>query len=121
MVVTVLMMEILCVAEASAQPKPNVYDGGNRWKITAFDDSFPEHPEWATQEICFLPYIADATGIQGMWYSLTFPDWNGRYRQEGDEVKMTGDYAKGVGHDHITLYHTVWDVSKRAKGVAFGD
>ena len=107
--------------EASAQPKPNVFDGGNRWQITFFDDSSSDHTEWATQEICFLPYMLDDTGITGIWYALSFPDWNGSYRQEGDEVKMTGDYAKDVGHDHMTLYHTTWDVPQRAKGMAFKD
>lgn len=120
-IVAALTMGTLGVSESSAQPRPNVFDGGNLWQITAFDDSSPEHTEWATQEICFLPYIADATGIHGMWYSLSFPDWNGRYRQEGDEVKMTGDYAKDIGHDHMTLYHTTWDSRKRTRGMAFKD
>jgi len=37
------------------------------------------------------------TSIQGVWYSTSYPDWNGRYYQEGDEVKMTGDFAKDTG------------------------
>lgn len=121
MVVAALTVGMFWVPEASAQPRPNIYDGGNRWQITFFVDSSPEHTEWATQEICFLPYTSDPTGIQGVWYALTYPDWNGRYRQEGDEVKMTGDWGKDVGHDQMTLYHTTWDAPQRTKGMAFKD
>ncbi|MBR9910437.1 MAG: hypothetical protein GYB33_08825 [Gammaproteobacteria bacterium] len=90
----------------SAVPRPNVFDGGNRWRITYYNDPTAGHSQWATQILCFLPYAQIGTSIQGTWYSLTFPDWNGRYYQEGDEVKMTGDYANDVGHDHMTLFHT---------------
>jgi len=89
-------------------PKPNVFDGGNRWHITFYNDSTSTHQQWATQEICFLPYNVVGTSIQGVWYATSFPDWNGRYYQEGDEVKMTGDYARDVGHDHMTLIHTTY-------------
>jgi hypothetical protein len=84
-------------------PSPNVYDSGNRWLITAFDDASPVHTEWATQGICFLPYATAGTQIRGIWYSDTFPDWNGRYTQEGDHVEMHGDYAQNVGHDGISF------------------
>jgi len=107
--------------EASAQPKPNVFDGGNRWQITGFIDQTPGHDEVATQDICFLPFIGVEQSIQGVWYSLSFPDWNGRYYQEGDEVKMTGDYAKDVGHDHMTLLHTTYDHPQKPMGMAFKD
>ncbi len=102
-------------------PKPNVFDGGNKWRITFYNDSTSTHTQWATQEICFLPYSVVGTSIQGVWYSTSFPDWNGRYYQEGDEVKMTGDYAKDVGHDHMTLVHTTYDVPGRVRGMAFKD
>lgn len=102
-------------------PKPNVFDGGNKWHITFYNDSTSTHTRWATQEICFLPYSEVGTSIQGVWYSTSFPDWNGRYYQEGDEVKMTGDFAKDVGHDHMTLVHTTYDVPGRVRGMAFKD
>ena len=88
---------------ALANSKPNVYDGGNRWLITAFDDTSPSHTQWATQGICFLPYAVVGTHIQGIWYSDTFPNWRGRYSQEGDRVLMHGDYAKDVGHDGMVI------------------
>ena len=85
-------------------PRPNVYDDGNRWLITAFNDCDAAHTQWATQGVCFLPYKAcGACGIQGAWYSDTFPDWNGRYMQEGDRVLMHGDYANNVGHDGMFI------------------
>lgn len=80
---------------------PNVYDGGNRWLITAYDDSSITHTQMATQGICFLPYAIVGTHVRGYWYSDTFPDWNGVYSQEGDQVFMHGDYASDVGHDGI--------------------
>lgn len=110
---------------STSPPKPNVYDGGNKWKITFYNDSTGTHNKWATQEICFLPYTVVGSSIQGIWYSTSFPDWNGRYYQEGDEVKMTGDYARDVGHDHMTLVHTTCDAAgsmvRRVRGMAFGD
>ncbi len=99
---------LCCVALASsvmAQPSPNVVDTGARWEIQFYNDPSPTHPAWASQILCFLPYVTVGTSIQGVWFSLSFPDWNGLYYQEGDEVTMTGDYANNVGHDgiHFTL------------------
>jgi hypothetical protein len=89
---------------ASAQIKPNVFDDGNRWLITYFNDCDPAHTQWATQGICFLPYErCSSCGITGAWYSDTFPDWNGRYMQEGDRILMHGDYAANVGHDGMVI------------------
>lgn len=89
--------------DAQNRPMPNVYDDGNRWLITAYDDTSPGHTELATQGLCFSPYAAVGTHIQGRWYSDTFHDWNGRYSQEGDQVVMHGDYADDIGHDGITF------------------
>ncbi|MDJ0825006.1 MAG: hypothetical protein QNJ16_05825 [Rhodobacter sp.] len=119
---TAVAVGLLGASYAAAQPKPNVFDGGNRWEITYFNDPASDHTQWATQIICFMPYAPLGTGITGAWYSLSFPDWNGRYYQEGDEVKMTGDYARDVGHDHMTLYHTTFDnPDERRGGMAFKD
>ena len=118
----VLFVMVFVSSVSASPPKPNVFDGGNKWKITFYNDSTDTHAQWATQEICFLPYTVVGSSIQGMWYSTSFPDWNGRYYQEGDEVKMTGDYARDVGHDHMTLVHTTYDVAgSKVHGMAFGD
>ena len=122
MIVAALTLGMFWAPEISAQvPKPNVYDGGNRWQITGFLDQTPDHQEVGTQVICFLPYTVEGTSIQGMWYSLSYPDWNGRYYQEGDEVKMTGDFWKDAGHDHMTLVHTTWNHPQKPRGMAFKD
>ncbi|MBI3776342.1 MAG: hypothetical protein HY273_12475 [Gammaproteobacteria bacterium] len=97
-----LAVGMLCLSAAAAvNADPNVYAGGNLWSITAYDDSSIVHTQWATQGICFLPPVMTGTHLRGNWYSTTFPDWNGVYSQEGDQVFMHGDYAKDVGHDGI--------------------
>jgi len=113
---------LVLASTVNAQPPmPNVFNGGNMWRITFYNDPSTNHQEWGNQLICFLPYVTIGTSIQGAWYSTTFPDWNGRYYQEGDELKMTGDYAQDVGHDHMTLYHTTYDVPGKSNALAFKD
>jgi hypothetical protein len=92
-------------------PKPNVFDGGNRWTVTCYNDPSSAHTTQATQGICFFPYAVLGQGIAGIWYSDTFPDWNGRYYQEGDQVRMHGDYADNNGHDGFE-----WDVVSAKTG-----
>jgi hypothetical protein len=41
----------------------------------------------------------------------TFPDWNGRYYQEGDQVRMHGDYGQNDGHDGFE-----WDIVSARSG-----
>ena len=122
-VLAIVLSVMVFVSSVSANPpRPNVFDGGNKWKITFYNDPTNRHDQWATQEICFLPYTVVGNSIQGIWYSTSYPDWNGRYYQEGDEVKITGDYAKDVGHDHMTLVHTTYNAAGRVvSGMAFGD
>lgn len=101
---TVFMIVVGLVGEAAAQvPKPNVYNGGNRWLITAYDDSSSVHQQWATQGICFLPYVVSGTHIRGVWYSDTYPGWSGRYSQEGDRVLMHGNWGNDVGSDGMFI------------------
>ncbi|HEX8687073.1 MAG TPA: hypothetical protein VF654_11240 [Pyrinomonadaceae bacterium] len=98
------MVMVVFAGRAAAQvPKPNVFDGGNRWLITAYDDTSPIHQQWATQGICFLPYGIVGTNIQGVWYSDTFPNWRGRYSQEGDHLRMHGNWANFGGSDAMEL------------------
>ncbi len=90
--------------QTSAQPKPNVFDGGNRWLITSHPDCDESHPLWATQGICFLPYKRCAScGIQGFWYSDTYPNWRGGYMQEGDRLLMHGNWAGFGGSDGMVI------------------
>jgi hypothetical protein len=104
---TIFMCIVGLVGEAIAQvqaPRPNVVDGGNRWLITYYNDCDTAHTQWATQGICFLPYKpCGACGIQGSWYSDTYPGWRGRYMQEGDRILMHGNWAKFGGSDGIVI------------------
>lgn len=98
-----LAVGLLCLSAAAVNADPNVYKGGNLWSITDYDDSSSAHPQWATQGICFLPPVMVGTHMRGNWYSTTYPDWNGVYSQEGDQVFMHGDFWKDSGHDSITF------------------
>jgi hypothetical protein len=102
-------------------PMPNVFDGGSMWQIIDYLDEANDHRQLATQNICFLPYAVVGNSIQGVWYSTTYNDWNGMYYQEGDELRMTGDFWDDTGHDHMTLLHTTFDVPGEVKGLAFKD
>jgi len=93
-------------AHAVPPHRPDVVTNGNLWSITAYDDSATTHTQWATQNICFFATGTVGTHTAGIWYSTTFFDWNGTWRQEGDQVFMTGDYAgdffgNAVGPDGI--------------------
>ena len=99
-----VMLTTVLAAQAAAQvPRPNVFDNGNRWLITAFDDTSTVHQQWATQGICFLPYAVSGTNIVGAWYSDTFPNWRGRYAQEGDRLLMHGNWANFGGSDGMVI------------------
>lgn len=98
------MVIVGLVGQASAQvPRPNVFDGGNRWLITGFLDASPVHQQVATQGICFLPYAVGGTHIGGVWYSDTYPGWRGHYSQEGDGLLMYGNWANFAGSDGIFI------------------
>lgn len=112
-VASILLMGAATPAIAVPPHLPAVYASGNLWTITAYDDSAPAHTQWATQGICFLPPAVVGTHERGFWYSVTFPDWNGTYSQEGDQVFIYGDYAKDVGHDGMQI--TI-DTARSASG-----
>jgi hypothetical protein len=98
------MVIAVFAGQVTAQvPKPNAFDGGNRWLITAFDDSSSIHQQWATQGICFLPYAVSGTHIRGIWYSDTYPNWSGRYSQEGDNLLMHGNWGNFIGSDGMVI------------------
>ncbi len=110
---SILFIGTTTIAVAAPPHLPSVYNGGNLWTITAYDDASPAHAQWATQGICFLPPAVVGTHERGYWYSVTFPDWNGTYSQEADQLFMHGDYAKDIGHDgmHISI-----DTARTASG-----
>jgi hypothetical protein len=114
-ITAMLTLSIIPAAFAVPPYYPNVVTDGNYWSITAYDDSATVHTQWATQNICFFQQGVIGTHTYGIWYSTTFYDWNGTWRQEGDQVFMTGDYAgdiqgNAVGHDGIQ-----WEIVTSSK------
>jgi hypothetical protein len=97
--VAALLLTAPLVSQALPPHYPDLVSNGNRWTITAYDDSSVVHTQWATQGICFYPAGTVGTHQRYYWVSDTFPDWNGRATQEGDQIVMHGDYANNVGHD----------------------
>lgn len=94
-----LALALPITAAAQAQPSPQLVNGGNLWTITGFDDASPVHAPLASQGICFEFVGVVGTQVRYRWRSTTFPDWNGRATQEGDQIFMHGDYARNEGHD----------------------
>jgi hypothetical protein len=94
-----------------ALPSPQLVNGGNLWTITAYDDASPVHTQLATQGICFEFAGVVGTQTRYRWRSTTFPDWNGRATQEGDQIFIHGDYAKDVGHDGMQ-----WEIVTNKSG-----
>lgn len=110
----ILALAVAAAFSAHAQPKPDVVANGNMWSITAYDDASPNHDQLGTQNICFFTTGMVGTQLAGYWISTTFYDWNGTWRQEGDQVFMTGDYAgdaagNAVGHDSIDFQLTTME------------
>ncbi len=114
-------ISIMLMSSAYAKPphKPNLVDNGNRWTITAYNDASLVHRQMATQGLCFK-FVSNVGSHQRYtWYSDTFPDWNGWASQEGDQIKMYGDYAKDVGHDGIN-WEIVTEDRPNTKAMGYG-
>lgn len=86
-----------------AQPRPNVVDGGNRWLISGFDDASPNHTFLASHQICFFATGMNGTHFIGDWFALAFPNWRGRWAQEGDRLVMHGEFGDRRGHDAMVI------------------
>lgn len=99
-------VSVLITPPALAVPphQPELVRGGNLWTITFYDDTSSAHTQWATQRICFFPAGVQGTHQLYNWVSTSYPDWNGRATQEGDQIFMHGDFQwpygrKDGGHD----------------------
>lgn len=111
MYIAVSALALTAQSSVFANPpyRPDLVSGGNRWTITAYDDSSPVHSQWATQGICFYPDGVVGTHQRYIWVSDTYPDWNGHAAQEGDQIFMYGDFqwpyatTKDGGHDGMQL------------------
>ena len=110
-----LVLGVSAAAEAVPPHRPDLVTGGNRWTITFYDDSSPAHTQWATQGLCFYFDGVVGTHQRYRWVSDTYPDWNGRATQEGDQVFMHGDFqwpfgVKDGGHDGMA-----WEIVTRSR------
>jgi len=76
------------------------------WRVTFYDDTANNHTQWATQDICFLQGPVQGSNTTGIWYSTTYYRWIGRWRQEGDQVKMTGNFWTDRGNDAMS-----WEIA----------
>lgn len=102
--------------QAATPHLPDLVQYGNRWTITFFDDSSPTHNQWATQGLCFYKVAPLGTHDRYVWISDTYPDWNGRASQEGDQVFMHGDFQwpwgmVNGGHDGMQ-----WEITSLKEG-----
>lgn len=102
---------LLGSSQVFAQPQhfpavDNLGGAATLWRITFYDDTAINHSQWATQDICFVQGPVQGSNTTGYWYSTTYNRWIGRYRQEGDQVKMIGDFWKGPGNDAMS-----WEIA----------
>jgi hypothetical protein len=104
------LMSLTCAAmlsvSATAAPphRPDLVSDGNEWTLTVYFDDSSGHRQSATQRVCFFPDGVSDMHQRYIWVSTTYPDWNGRATQEGDQIFMHGDYQRpqgkiDVGHD----------------------
>src|SRR5687767_7914606 len=80
---------------------PTVGGNGTLYSITKYEDTFTNHAQVVTQNICFQQTGTQGTNTVGLWYSTTYHRWIGQWRQEGDEVKLIGNFWTDRGNDHM--------------------
>lgn len=100
LVTAVALVISLSMADTGFAQAPNNPVG--LWSLTFYNDNTPALTPMATQNICFV--------AGGTWYSTTFPAWNGRWFQKGnnaagngDRVRVLGNWASGFGNDSADL------------------
>lgn len=119
---TLSALTLTASAAVVADPphRPDLVSDGNRWTITGYFDNSPGHAQAATQGICFYPAGVSGTHQLYTWVSDTYPDWNGRAAQEGDQVFMHGDFQwpYGVTRDggHDSMEWEIVTVSPKNEG-----
>jgi len=86
---TVLLMSCASVVSAAVYT-PNMFDGGNHWTISAYDDSSDTHAKIADIGVCFFKDGVDGSELHYTWASDDYTGFGGRASQEGDQVKMVG-------------------------------
>jgi hypothetical protein len=79
------------------------------WRITFYDDTSNVHPAWGVQDICMIQTGVQGSNTVGRWYSTTYNNWIGAWRQEGDQVRMIGNFWGGKGIDNMNWEITATD------------
>lgn len=80
------------LTQAEPPHTPDLINPGAYWSVTFYNDASPAHALGGTQTLCFFPAGVAGTHQRYEWVSDSWPDWNGRATQEGDQVFMFGDY-----------------------------
>ncbi len=80
---------------------PVVGGNGTLYSMTKYEDTGTGHAQVVTQNICFQQTGNEGTNTVGTWYSTTFTRWIGRWRQEGDQVAMIGNFWTDGGYDSM--------------------
>jgi hypothetical protein len=73
------------------------------YTITFYDDTSFTHTQWATQNICFVQGPIVGSNTTGWWWSPSYQNWIGLWRQEGDQIFMIGDFWGGPGNDAMQI------------------
>lgn len=79
---------------------------GSLWRVTAYGDTSPVQASTATQDICLIQEPVEGTNTTGIWFSTTFNEWTGRWRQEGDQVFLIGNFFQETGNDSMS-----WEIA----------
>lgn len=120
--ITLFISASLVTTIASAIPPyhPDLVAEGNLWRITDYLDQTPGHAQAATQGLCFFYAGTVGTHQRYTWVSNTYPDWNGRATQEGDQIFMHGDFKWPFGQDvdggHDGMEWEIVTMSRRNEG-----
>lgn len=90
-----LFLTVAAVAQAPNNPV-------GLWRFQAYNDNSANLAAMGSQDICFL--------ANGTWFGTTFPNWNGRWFQKGnnaagngDRVRILGNWANGAGNDSAEI------------------
>jgi hypothetical protein len=100
-VAAIALVLALCAAGTAFAQAPNNPVG--LWNFQAYNDNSPNLAAMGNQNICFL--------ANGTWFGTTFPGWNGRWFQKGnnaagngDRVRLVGNWANGAGNDSAEIH-----------------
>jgi hypothetical protein len=103
---SLIIMSLLASSAYAAAPHlpavdPVVGGNGTLYSMTKYEDTASGHTQVVTQNLCFQQTGVQGSNTVGVWYSTTFNRWIGRWRQEGDQVAMIGNFWTDGGYDSM--------------------